>query len=165
MHDANQSNNTHSEIIMTQAKHLYGAGKSEAVRNSFQKKLEAMKFTLRAWKKAGIRDEKFWPDSLRSLKDWDSPAEGIHSWKSNNITQGDGDYADLVKSYWRLQEQAAKLPKPSNERGGSEPTRLKQEVVRLGQQISELTFGLMDLRDALVRVDPKNEALDRWSFA
>jgi hypothetical protein len=146
---------------MTKAKHLHGAGKTDVVRTSFENKLKKMDETLKRWKKTGKRDDSFWPKSLVELKSWDEPGEGIFKWTSNNITLREGEYSKQVERYWRLQEKAAPIPKVDE---GAEPSRLKRENVRLSQQINELTWEVMDLRDELIRIDPKNTLLARVLF-
>lgn len=146
---------------MTKAKHLHGAEKTDVVRTSFDSKLKKMAETLKSWRKMGKRDDAFWPESLAQLKSWEAAEEGIFKWTSNNITKREGNYGKQVAQYWKLREKAAQIPNVDDE---AAPSRLKRENVRLGQQINELTWEVMDLRDELIRIDPKNTLLARVLF-
>ncbi|WP_312946515.1 hypothetical protein [Agrobacterium sp.] len=150
---------------MTKAKHLHGTEKSDAVKKSFDNKLAKMAETLKRWRRSGERDDSFWPESLAQLKSWHSPTDDIFEWKSNNVTKRDGKYAAQVQLYWSLRERALQLPKTAlGDNQKIEPSRWKKENVRLAQQITQLTWEIMDLRDELVRIDPKNSLLARMMF-
>lgn len=147
---------------MTRAKRLYGGEKTAATRASFERKLQEMSSVLKCWQKNGARDEQFWPVSLVKLAAWEDAPKGIFRWKSNNVTKRDGLYSDLVASYWKLQKQAK--PFLSRTSRANSTQALKRHNMVLIQQNTELIWSVMELRDALHRVDPKNEALSRVSF-
>ncbi|WP_109578841.1 hypothetical protein [Aminobacter sp. AP02] len=147
---------------MTRAKRLYGEEKTAATRASFERKIEEMSATLKCWQKNKARGEQFWPVSLMKLAAWEDIPKGIFRWKSNNITKRDGLYGDLVASYWKLQQHAkpflGRVARPNSTQA------LKRHNQALIQQNTELIWSVMELRDALVRADPKNEALSRVTF-
>ena len=146
---------------MTRAKRLYGREKTAATKASFERKLEEMSSVLRCWQKNRARDGQFWPVSLVQLADWEDCSKGIFRWKSNNVTKRNGPYGDLVASYWNLQQQA----KPFLGEARLNATQaLKRQNQALIQQNTELIWSVMELRDALVRIDPKHEALSRLAF-
>lgn len=148
---------------MTKAKHLHGSEKTDAVKTSFENKLKNMSKTLSLWRKTGQRDSTFFPESLTQLKSWEAPQEGIFKWTSNNITKREGDYSKQVDRYWSLREKAAKIPKAVDDVKGEE-SRYKRENIKLTQQIAQITWDVMDLRDELARIDPNNNLLARVSF-
>ena len=148
---------------MTYAKHLHGTSKTDAVKSSFENKIKHMERVYRSWKKAGTRDDQFWPTSLRELRLWEHPDAGIYSWTSPNVTLRNGRYKKLIERYWKLQDGAARLPS-GQEPESSETQRLKKEVVKLAQQVSTLTWQIMDYRDEIIRIDPNNKMLQRIEF-
>lgn len=145
---------------MTQAKHMYGKGKTDATRESFRRKLVHMYRVLKSWKKQGYRDKQFWPTSLREFAEWNDPDQQIFSWISPNVTTpSNKKYEKLTKRYWRLQEKAAPhlADKPDD-------TREKRIMLKLAEENARLLWANMELRSALVRAEPDNEVLKRISF-
>ncbi|WP_085031530.1 hypothetical protein [Ensifer aridi] len=147
---------------MTRAKHLHGAGKTEAVRGSFEKKLEHMQRVLNSWVKSGERDDQFWPKSLTHFREWESPSDGIYGWTSPSVTNRKGRYEELVARYWNLQAKAMRFASIGGR--SAETKRLKNSIRVLAEQNAVLNWSIMELRDALVRVDPKNPALSKVKF-
>jgi hypothetical protein len=124
-----------------------------------------MERVYKSWKKSGVRDDQFWPSSLVALRSWNDPEAGIFSWKSPNVDTANGNYADLVKRYWKLRKRGDPISK-SNLEGPrtSEVQRLKRQVIKLSQQVGTLTFQIMDYRDAIVLIDPKHSILEEIEF-
>lgn len=147
---------------MTRAKHLHGASKTEAVRGSFEKKLEHMKRVLDGWIKSGELDDRFWPQTLVKFREWESPDDGIYKWKSPSVTKSEGRYQDLVARYWELQGLAKKFNSKASR--SAEVMRLKDTVRALAEQNALLTWQIVELRDALVRIDGKNAVIQRITF-
>ncbi|MGR8963706.1 hypothetical protein ACU8L2_23405 [Rhizobium leguminosarum] len=148
---------------MTKAKNLYGQNKTDFVKTSFQNKIDYMKALRDRWKKSGRRGNEYWPDTLESLKGWDDPEGGFHKWKSNSITRESSlKYGDLVKEFWKLQEEIAAIP--SDGEDGPEIRRLKRENVRLATQVSAMIYEIMDYRDEIIRMDPANSFLKATPF-
>lgn len=147
---------------MTQAKHLHGAGKTDAVSGSFEKKLDYMQRVLDGWIKNGEPDAQFWPKSLREFREWECPNDGLYAWKSPNVMSRQGRYSHLVQRYWKIQEKA----KTFISKGGrsAEMKRLKDLVRVLAEQNTVLTWHIMELRDELARVDSKNPTLRELQF-
>lgn len=145
---------------MTQAKHMYGKGKTDATRDSFRRKLEHMDGVLKTWKKQGYRDDQFWPASLRALAEWNEPERQIFSWSSANVTnKSNKKYATLTERYWRLQTKAEPhlVDAPQD-------TRQKRIIVKLGEENARLLWEVMQLRSALKRVAPNSDILKTTSF-
>lgn len=142
-------------------KRYHGAAKTAATRVSFLKKLEHMSRVLATWQTTGKSNLEFWPSSLNAFKKWESEAEGIFAWSSNNVTRKDGLYGDLVAQYWSLQERASSFRKGTRRDREHETKELNRVLL---SQNASLLWSVMELRDALSRVDPKNEALARLAF-
>jgi hypothetical protein len=148
---------------MTKAKNLYGGNKTDFVRTSFENKIAYMETTRDKWKKSGRRGNEFWPNTLVLLREWDEPEAGFHKWTSNSVTRGNSAiYGTLVKAFWDLQENVAKIP--SNGEEGPELRRLKRENVLLSTQVSAMIYEIMDYRDEIIRMDPGNSFLKATPF-
>ncbi len=147
---------------MMQAKRLYGAEKTATTRASFERKIEEMSRVLSCWQKNGVRDQQFWPTSLAMLAAWEDDQKGIFRWKSNNVTKRDGVFSDLVNRYWNLQKKADTYLKKTARTNPD--SALKHFNSVLIHQNTALIWNVMELRDALSRVDPENEALSRLPF-
>lgn len=147
---------------MTVAKHLHGVGKTDAIKSSFEKKLEYMQCLLKTWKNAGKRDDSFWPESLRALAEWNVPELGIYEWSSNNVTKRGGRYKDQVARYWKLQGDAQEVGNSVDD--SPKIVRLKAENVRQGEQIMRLQWEVMEYRDEIIRLNPKSDILTRIPF-
>jgi hypothetical protein len=147
---------------MNKAKHLQGKSRTELTKASFQNKIAEMTRILKGWKKRGSRDDSFWPSILSELAKWDDPDKCIHSWTSPNVTlRSSATYGHLVEAYWTLQDDAAPYLKGDGQETLRNAKKLNQA---LAQQNTKLTWQVMELRDALKRVDVKNEALTRFDF-
>ncbi|TBY02095.1 hypothetical protein [Rhizobium laguerreae] len=147
---------------MTRAKHLQGSDRTGVTKASFTNKIAEMKRVLKSWEKRGKKDDSFWPDTLAGLADWDDPEKGIYRWTSPNVTQrSNKTYGDLVTTYWELQEDA--LPFLNGD-GLDTLQGAKNLNQALSQQNSSLLWQVMELRDALSRVDANNEVLNRLPF-
>ncbi|MDX1039143.1 hypothetical protein GOL69_17955 [Sinorhizobium medicae] len=145
---------------MTQAKHMYGKGKTEATKESFRRKLVHMYGVLKSWKKQGYRDDQYWPTSLGEFAEWEDPDRGIFSWVSPNVTsRSNKRYEKLVQRYWRLQEKAE--PHLADDLGDA---REKRIMVKLGEENARLLWEIMELRSALARLEPNSETLKTISF-
>jgi hypothetical protein len=148
---------------MTKAKYLQGESRTELTKASFQNKILEMTSRLKAWKMQGARDNGKWPETLAELREWDEPEKGIYEWTSPNVTsRGSKTYGDLVKQYWQLQTDAEPFLKGDRLDTLQGAKKLNRA---LAQQNTRLTWQIMELRDALARADPKNEALSRLPFA
>lgn len=147
---------------MTKAKHLHGPNRTQVTESSFKNKIAAMRRTLAVWVKLGRKDESKFPVTLFELAEWDDPEKGIYRWSSNSVTQRSSrTYGTYVAEYWQLQEDALPLL------NGSAIDTLKgaKELNQaLAQQNAALVWQVMELRDALSRVDAENEALKRLPF-
>ncbi|MEH0292483.1 hypothetical protein V6R98_09770 [Agrobacterium sp. CCNWLW71] len=147
---------------MTRAKHFQGTDRTDVTKASFTNKIAEMKRVLKSWKARGKKDDSFWPDTLADLADWDDPNNGIYRWSSPNVTQRSSEtYGDLVKAYWDLQDKA--LPFLNGD-GLDTLHGAKNLNQALSQQNSSLLWQIMELRDALSRVDANNEVLKRLPF-
>lgn len=145
---------------MTQAKHMYGTGKTDATRESFRRKLVHMHGVLKDWKKQGHRDDQFWPSSLGEFAQWEEPDRGIFCWSSPNVTtRSNKRYEKLVERYWKLQEKAK--PHLADKPGY---TREKRTMVKLAEENARLLWEIMELRSALARLEPSSEILKTISF-
>lgn len=129
-----------------------------SVRASFDNKLRLMAKILAQWANTGKRGDEFWPETLAQLKGWEEPSQQLYAWSSNSVTQRNGQYGDLVARYWQLQEAARNFKERAGR--GSDMAIADLNVV-LVRQNAELVWSVMELRDALVRLDPQNEALRR----
>lgn len=147
---------------MTLAKHLHAQQKPVAIRASFEKKLVDMELTLEIWRKRGAQDGRFWPKSLSALAAWDDPQNGIHKLRSKTITIPGGSYGDLVRRYWEIQEKSKSII--SKKSDYEKLMLLKAENSVLIIQNTKLVWSVTELRDALIRIDPTNEALTRLEF-
>ncbi|WP_158528419.1 hypothetical protein [Sinorhizobium meliloti] len=145
---------------MTQAKHMYGRSKTDATRESYRRKLVHMHSVLKSWKKQGYRDNQKFPTSLAELAVWHDPDRQIYSWSSPNVTApSNTKYEKLTKRYWWLQKKAA--PHLAEK---LDDTREKRIMLKLAEENARLLWANMELRAALVRAEPKNEALTRIPF-
>lgn len=147
---------------MTQAKFLPGKKKTEKTYSSFSNKIRHMERQLEASIRTGTIDTVFWPSSLAEFAAWEDAEQGIFAWKSTTVTTRNGRYCDLVERYWNLQYRAKRLFKKSGRL--EEIRQLKTLNQVLAEQNAVLTWNAMELRDALLRIDPHNSVLKRVTF-
>lgn len=147
---------------VTKAKHLHGQNRTEVTKSSFKNKIAAMRRTLAVWVKLGRKDESKFPVTLFDLAEWDDPEKGIYRWSSNSVTQrGSRTFGTYTAEYWDLQSEAL----PFLNGSAIDTLEGAKELNRaLAQQNAALIWQVMELRDALSRIDAKNEALKRLSF-
>lgn len=147
---------------MTLAKYSHGPEKTAIVRRSFEAKIARLREVYSKWKKVGKRGSDFWPETLLALRAWDEPELGIFRWSSKSIDKISGSNRDLVEIFWQLQEKVKLIPANGDE--STEVQRLKIENSKLATQNSALLFEIMDYRDEIVRIDPKNSFLKTTPF-
>lgn len=136
--------------------------RTKVTKASFENKIGEMRRVLKSWRSKGTKDESFWPDTLAGLADWDDPDKAIYRWTSPNVTQKSNEtYKDLVADYWQLQKDAL----PFLNGGGLDTLQGAKKLNKaLSEQNTTLVWQVMELRDAISRLDANNEVLKRVPF-
>jgi hypothetical protein len=140
------------------AKRLWGSERSNFIEASFTSKIEYMEATVARWIKAGAKDDAYWPEDLKRLKTWHDPDNGRFSWSSDSIANENNKnpvYKNLTKRFWSALEKASDI-------GAKEtPVALKREIAALSAKNVTLVWHVMQLADAVRRLNPDDKVLKR----